>query len=138
VPRLICSLLLLLLALGGGCATTGSDRPVSRGPECAGLDAFTELARSAGHIIDVMHKHPGDPDAAAAELDAYATERDPVTRCLRGMLPALDDRMDDDPQVLSDYARKVGPVVQRTAQAQKDMPEMFEHDGMRRAIQRLH
>ena len=46
--------------------------------------------------------------------------------------------MDDDPQVLSDYARKVGPVVERTAAAQKAMPEMFAHPGIKAAIQKLH
>lgn len=129
--------LCLAAALLVGCASTGSNRPVARGPACDALDPFTELARTADHILDVLASHQGQPDAAAAELDAYATTRDPVTRCLRGQLPELNDRMDDDPAVLSDYARKVGPVVERTAAAKNEMPEMFDHPAIRASIDKL-
>ncbi len=134
------TLLALSLAatLFAACATTGSNRPVARGPACDALDPFTELATTAMHILDVLEKHRGQPDAAAAELDTYATTRDPVTRCLRGQLPELNDRMDDDPAVLSEYARKVGPVVERTAAAKAEMPEMFDHPAIRASIDKLH
>ena len=47
--------LALVLLSASACATTGSDaRPVSHGPECDRLDAFTELATSAAGILDIM------------------------------------------------------------------------------------
>ena len=131
----LCTLLLsaTLSACAGGAAHTRD--PITS--QCGGQDAFVQLGQSFSTILKIIEGNPTDPDQAAAEINAYADERQAVTSCLRAVVPDLNARMDSDPALLKSYARTLGPAMQRHDALKVRMPEMFQHPGVLSAMKRL-
>jgi hypothetical protein len=119
------------------CAGASSSGDGHWGPECEVLEPLVEVVRSLNHVLDIIENNGGEPQQAAMAIQAYAALREPVTRCLRVVMPDINDRLDTDQKLLVEYARKVVPVQKRQARLAQRMPEMFADERVIEALKRL-
>ena len=119
------------------CAGASSSAGGHWGPECEPLEPLVEVVRSLDHVLDIIENNVGDPGKAAAEIHTYAVSREPVTRCLRAVMPEINDRLDTDQKLLVEYAKQVVPVQKRQARLAQQMPNMFEDERVIEALKRL-